>query len=68
MMIPPSRTHQQILSWLHATIFNHIKAHSGDCEVYPAPFAVFLNNDDAKYLEPDISIICDPNKLNVLII
>lgn len=29
-----------------------------------APFAVFLNEDDRNYVEPDISIICDSAKLN----
>ncbi len=32
--------------------------------VLPAPFAVFLNEDDINYIEPDISVICDKNKLN----
>jgi len=64
MMAPPSRAHQQILSWLNTNIYNHIKAHGGDCEVYPAPFAVFLNNNDAQYLELDISVICDKDKLD----
>ena len=31
---------------------------------YPAPFAVFLNKDDHNYVEPDISVICDKNKLD----
>lgn len=31
---------------LSAAIHNYIKANSGSCEVYPAPFAVFLNKDD----------------------
>jgi Uma2 family endonuclease len=30
--------------------------------VFPAPFAVFLNND-RDYLEPDIVVVCDPDKL-----
>lgn len=29
-----------------------------------APFAVFLNNDDINYVEPDISVICDPSRLD----
>ena len=29
-----------------------------------APFAVFLNNDDINYVEPDISVICDRSKLD----
>lgn len=32
--------------------------------MYPAPFAVFLNADDRTYVEPDISVICDNNKLD----
>lgn len=29
-----------------------------------APFAVFLNQDNVNYVEPDISIICDSKKLD----
>ena len=63
-MAPPSRKHQDILSFLHAAIYNHIILNKGECKVYPAPFAVFLFADDSKYLEPDISVICDKDKLN----
>lgn len=63
-MAPPSRTHQDILSFLHLVIGNHIAQEGGKCKVYPAPFAVFLSADDSKYLEPDISVICDREKLN----
>ena len=63
-MAPPSRKHQDILSFLHLAIGNHIANNNGECKVYPAPFAVFLFADDSKYLEPDISVVCDKNKLN----
>lgn len=63
-MTPPNIKHQRILSFLHLEIGNYIRANKGACEVFPAPFAVFLSADDSKYLEPDISVICDPNKLN----
>lgn len=63
-MAPPARRHQEILSFLHAAIYNHITQKKGECKVYPAPFAVFLFADDSKYLEPDISVICDKDKLN----
>ncbi len=56
-MAPPSRKHQDILSFLHLAIGNHIANNSGECKVYPAPFAVFLFADDSKYLEPDISVV-----------
>ena len=63
-MAPPSRKHQYILGELFATIRNYILSNDGSCQPYIAPFAVFLNEDDRNYVEPDISVICDPNKLN----
>lgn len=63
-MAPPSREHQKLIMNLSATIHNYINSKSGLCEVYPAPFAVFLNKDDKTYVEPDISVICDKSKLD----
>ncbi len=63
-MAPPSRTHQKISWKLHQTIANYIDSEGGKCEVYAAPFAVFLNKDDTNYFEPDISVICDQSKLD----
>lgn len=63
MMAPPSTRHQRILMNLAGEIREHIKKHQGSCEVFPAPFAVFLNEDNINYVEPDISVICDRNKL-----
>ena len=63
-MAPPSRRHQDILSFLHLVIGNYIAQNNGGCKVYPAPFAVFLSADNSKYLEPDISVICDKDKLD----
>lgn len=63
MMAPPSRTHQRIILELSTIINNYIKSNNGSCEVDIAPFAVFLNEDDKNYVEPDISVICDKNKL-----
>lgn len=64
MMAPPSRMHQKIVFNLSRKIADFIDSKHGDCETYMAPFAVFLNADDRTYVEPDISIICDKNKLN----
>lgn len=63
-MAPPSWTHQRISSKLHQVIANYIDSNHGECQVLAAPFAVFLNNDDINYVEPDISVICDASKLD----
>ena len=65
----PSRIHQKLIMELSAEIRNYIKANNGSCEVYPAPFDVILKNDDEiiedckNIIQPDISVICDKNKL-----
>lgn len=63
-MAPPNRLHQDIVMNLSAEIRDYIKKNNGSCKVYPAPFAVFLNNDNQTYVEPDISVICDKSKLD----
>lgn len=63
MMTPPSRKHQELSMYLSHTIQNFIISSKGNCSVYAAPFAVFLNDDNKNYVEPDISVICDKNKL-----
>ncbi len=64
MTAPPGLTHQRLVHFFDRVIGNYIQNKSGDCEVFPAPFAVFLNNDDKLYVEPDISVICDKSKLD----
>lgn len=62
-MAPPTRKHQRIAGEIFAIIREYINTHNGFCEVDIAPFAVFLNEDDTNYVEPDISVICDSGKL-----
>ena len=63
-MAPPGTTHQKLVSRLNQKIANYIEMNGGNCEVFPAPFAVFLMEDDINYVEPDISIICEPSKID----
>jgi len=69
MMAPPLRVHQSVLSALFLQIGNYLQGKS--CKVYPAPFAVrpFEKDGDAPedvdtMLEPDITVVCDPDKLD----
>ena len=66
MIAPPSTRHQLIMNDINIAIYNYIKSKGGKCKVIPAPFAVFMENAEGNinYVEPDISIICDPDKLN----
>lgn len=63
-MAPPMRLHQYIVMNLSAAIHNYVKSKDETSFVYPAPFAVFLNDDNRNYVEPDISVICDKTKLD----
>lgn len=64
MMAPPSTEHQRIVFSLSRKIADYIDSKAGSCEVFPAPFAVFLNRDEQNYVEPDICVICNKDKLS----
>lgn len=63
MMAPPATSHQRLLRELTYQIEDYIRGRDGNCEVFPAPFAVFLNQNNRNYVEPDISVICDREKI-----
>lgn len=63
-MAPPNTKHQRLVNYLTTEINLYIRKNNGSCEVFPAPFAVFLNKNEKNYVEPDISVICDPSKLD----
>ena len=63
-MAAPSRVHQEILNYMNTEINIYLRSKKGPCKVYPAPFSVKLfSEDDRNVVEPDISVICDPDKL-----
>lgn len=70
MMAPPSRVHQEIVAELTRQLGNYLEGKR--CRVYPAPFAVRLferpggdrPEDVDTVVEPDLSVVCDPGKLD----
>ena len=58
----PSETHQRFVSRLNTYIGAHIAEAGRDCEVFLTPFAVFLDADN--YIEPDLSVVCNKNRLS----
>lgn len=63
-MAPPNRIHLRLVHQLDKLIGNYIDSNKGTCEVYPAPFAVNLTANDKVWVAPDISVICDKDKLS----
>lgn len=63
-MSPPSTRHQILTGELYAIIRNYIRKNSGQCRPYIAPFAVFLDEDEKNYVEPDVSVICSSDKVD----
>ena len=69
MMAPPARIHQEISVELTRQLANFLEGKR--CRVYHAPFAVRLFEQDGDtpedvktVVEPDISVVCDPVKLD----
>lgn len=69
MMSPPVRAHQKASIELLAQLHDYLKGKK--CEVYHAPFAVrpFERDGDSPedvdtLVEPDITVVCDPSKLD----
>lgn len=63
-MVHPGTVHQRLLVSLSCSIGNYIESKKVNCEVFIAPFAVFIDKDIYNYVEPDIAVICDPSKLD----
>ena len=63
----PNLTHQRISWKLCQAIANHIDSTKKDCSAFAAPFDVYLddlvNEEDYECFQPDISVICDKDKL-----
>ncbi|MEM6963841.1 MAG: Uma2 family endonuclease [Bacteroidota bacterium] len=66
----PNRHHQEISSNLHGLIWSYL--HGKPCRIFAAPFDVRLPLPPKKQkgekidtvVQPDISVICDPSKLD----
>jgi len=69
MMAPPTRVHQEISGELFGQLREYLKEKK--CRVYAAPFGVRLFEEEGDapedvdtMVEPDISVVCDKDKLD----
>lgn len=63
-MAPPSTRHQEVVAELAYQISDYIKKKKGSCKMYFAPFAVYLSEKSNTYVEPDIAVVCDADKVD----
>lgn len=64
MMATPTLTHQELLGWLYFKIRSYIVEKGGPCRVILSPFGVYIKDDEHNFVEPDVIVICDQDKLD----
>ena len=62
MTPPPSSQHQAIVGNLYGEFYTYLKGKQ--CKAFPAPFEVWLDDENDNYVEPDITVICDQSKIH----
>ena len=60
----PSVAHQQVIGNLYFRLRNYIEENHGSCKVFTAPIDTWLDiPDEHNVLEPDLCVVCDPEKI-----
>lgn len=62
-MATPLFIHQEVVGYMFFEIKSFINANKGKCRVVVAPSAVQLDCDNKTMVEPDIYIVCNPDKV-----
>ncbi|MCD8119881.1 MAG: Uma2 family endonuclease [Lachnospiraceae bacterium] len=63
LMSCPSWKHQRIVTRLSSLLYQYVDSKNGDCEVSSAPFDVQLDCNMWTMVQPDIMIICNPDRI-----
>lgn len=62
-MATPTYRHQMAAMRFYDQIRDFIRSNNGECEVFVNAFGVFADNDEHTYLIPDLSVVCDRDKI-----
>ncbi|MDO5133370.1 MAG: Uma2 family endonuclease [Eubacteriales bacterium] len=62
-MESPSTLHQEIVGELYFAVAGFVKSNGGSCRPFIAPYDVYLNGDESRILEPDLIVVCEPDKI-----
>lgn len=60
----PRTIHQRLILELGTALKQHIKEKGGSCETLLAPLDVCLNQDSHTRVQPDVMVVCDPDKIH----
>lgn len=60
----PRTVHQRLILNFSVALNQHIKEKGGSCETLPAPLDVRLNQDNRTQVQPDVMVVCDPDKIH----
>ena len=63
-MAPPSPTHQLLVTGIATDFTVYVRQHGGPCKVMASPVAVNLDADDTTWVEPDVVVVCDLDKIS----
>ena len=58
----PILRHQAVIGLLHYLILQFIREHDGSCVPFVSPVDVQLDCDEKTMVQPDVLIVCDPQK------
>lgn len=61
-MDSPTSDHQRIAGYLYHKIYSYIEERGGNCIPYIAPLDVQLDEDNRTMVQPDVIILCTPEK------
>ena len=62
--LTPNTIHQTLVLELADAFDKYVNIHADSCEVMMGPFGVNPDAEGKNWVEPDISVICDPSKLD----
>ena len=62
-MAAPTAVHQMLCTALLTAFAGYIDTNHGSCIPFGAPFDVQLDCDDRTMVQPDVLVVCDPNKI-----
>lgn len=63
-MAHPKTVHQILVTKIASLIDHYIDDKGGSCKVFTGPFGVYLDEKTNTFVEPDVCVVCDSDKVD----